>query len=78
MADLQTYDLCLVTELKKIVGDSYDYYLAAVCEHCKCELSDERVLQCAHKKILLCCENCEPQVLEDMQEFIKSMEGYTS
>lgn len=78
MVEPTTYYICLTSELKKIVGDSYDYYLSAVCEHCKCELSDERVLQCAHKKILLCCENCEPQVLEDMQEFIKSMEGYTS
>lgn len=78
MTDLQTYEHCFAIELKKIAGDSYDYYLSAVCEHCKCELSDERVLQCAHKKILLCCENCEPQVLKDMQEFIKSMEGYTS
>lgn len=78
MTDSQTHDLCLATELEKIAGDSYDYYLSAVCEHCKCELSDERVLQCAHKKLLLCCENCEPHVIEDMQEFIKSMEGYTS
>lgn len=77
MPDLQIYDICLTSELKKIVGDSYDYYLSAVCEHCKCELSDKRVLQCAHKKLLLCCENCEPQVLEDMQEFLKAAEGYT-
>ena len=71
------YDIGFISELKKIAGDSYDYYLEAVCEHCKCQISNERALQCAHKKILLCCENCEPQVLKDMQEFIKSMEGYT-
>lgn len=78
MCEPKTHDLCLTEKLQLAVGDTYDYYLTAVCEHCKCELSDERVLQCAYKRLLLCCENCEPQILEDMQEFIKSMEGYTS